>query len=509
MITRGIDMRLNVRPVFIGFVHQYYYEGPCRFERGEALTGEYERMMNPHLYKDFVDTVKQHVSTDVCNILDPVYVEREDDWVIPEKIFEEMGKESDKVDLYILSAGIGRGTIVTEFAVRFKKPMMMLPTECCNLQAASAAVTSKGVEYYSCLTWEDFEQQLRVLRVRKVLQNTRILLATRFNSNYTIADSDSFFSLDDVTDKFGIKFRYMNVHELIDMMSPLPEGGNHTTPGRKTPNLDENDLKEVKRLADELTAGAEVIDIQREYLENSLKAYVTIKKNLDIHECSAFTVPCPDSCSTRRLNENKFTFCFSHSLLTEEGIPSACEYDINALVSMIVLTNISGKAPYMGNTNALPIVDGKVNNMAHFDASCLDNVSDTSNLYNSAHSVPNRAFKGIDKEKSNYSIRHFAHDQGFGAVMRYDFKQDIGQTITACRFSPDMTKMFVGKGEIVSGAGYGENNCNNSVVYRVADIEKFFKAQSYVGNHLPLVYGDYTAELCELGRIMGFEVMSV
>ena len=29
MIEKITDVKLNVRPVFIGLVHQYYYEGPC------------------------------------------------------------------------------------------------------------------------------------------------------------------------------------------------------------------------------------------------------------------------------------------------------------------------------------------------------------------------------------------------------------------------------------------------------------------------------------------------
>ena len=31
------DVKLNVKPVFIGFEHQYYYEGPCRMAGGDAI----------------------------------------------------------------------------------------------------------------------------------------------------------------------------------------------------------------------------------------------------------------------------------------------------------------------------------------------------------------------------------------------------------------------------------------------------------------------------------------
>ena len=41
MIEKITDVKLNVRPVFIGLVHQYYYEGPCRFGKGEELEKDY------------------------------------------------------------------------------------------------------------------------------------------------------------------------------------------------------------------------------------------------------------------------------------------------------------------------------------------------------------------------------------------------------------------------------------------------------------------------------------
>lgn len=36
MIAKNIDVKLNVRPIYIGLVHEYAYEGPCRF-LGKAM----------------------------------------------------------------------------------------------------------------------------------------------------------------------------------------------------------------------------------------------------------------------------------------------------------------------------------------------------------------------------------------------------------------------------------------------------------------------------------------
>ena len=53
MIEKITDVKLNVRPVFIGLVHQYYYEGPCRFGKGEELEKDYDVFMNSELYRQF------------------------------------------------------------------------------------------------------------------------------------------------------------------------------------------------------------------------------------------------------------------------------------------------------------------------------------------------------------------------------------------------------------------------------------------------------------------------
>lgn len=46
MIKHVTDVKLNVKPVFIGFEHKYYYEGPCRMAGGEAIEPGYDGMVN-------------------------------------------------------------------------------------------------------------------------------------------------------------------------------------------------------------------------------------------------------------------------------------------------------------------------------------------------------------------------------------------------------------------------------------------------------------------------------
>lgn len=512
MIKRGLDVKLNVKPIFLGLQHQYYYEGPCRFAKGEALTPEYEAILAQELQKDFFKLCEEKLPKEAVNLLEPVFLPCCDDWRIPEEAFTMMTTDKDEIDVFMMSGGIARSGLLIELAQRTKKPIIQDPATCCDLTAVTAVIRNMGIECAAPLTWEGVAVQMRVWRVRKALKEANVLLGVRFDSNVSKSANDTFLSLERATEKFGTNFRFINLHELLDYMQPLPEGGNYTTPGRlNTPNITEEDIKEAEELADELLGGADEAGISREAMVNSCKAYVEVKKLLDFHDCCGFTVPCPDTCSTRRINEMQFTFCLTHSLLNEQGIPSACEYDVDGVLTMLILSTISNHAPFMGNTNPLVYLEEEntIRPMRRFHIEDLADVEDLTNLYHSAHSTPNRKLKSIDGENLPYAVRHFAYDQGFGAVFRYDWKRDKGQKITICRISPDCTKLFVGKGEIVGGGDYDLDNCNGYVVYRVADQEKFYNAQLYFGNHLPFVYGDYVKELEMLGEALGLEVFSV
>ncbi len=509
MITRGIDVKLNVKPIFLGLEHQYYYEGPCRFAKGEALTPEYEKILAQELQQQFFETVGDNMP-DAVELLQPVYIPCHDDWRLPESAFETMTTDEKEIDLYLVSGGIARSAIVIELAQRTKKPIIQDPATCCDLTAVTAVIKNLGLEVYAPLTWEGVAKTLNVLRTRKAVQKANVLLGVRMDSNVSKSANDTFLSLERATAKFGTRFRFINLHELLDYMQPLPEEGNYTTPGRmNTPNITEEDIQEAERLADEILGGADDTHIERQFMVNSCKAYVEVKKLLDLNDCCGFTVPCPDTCSTRRMNELQFTFCLTHSLLNEQGIPSACEYDVDGVVTMLILSTISGQAPFMGNTNPLVYENGTIRPMRRFHIEDLEGVEDLTNLYHASHSVPNRRLRGINGENAHYGVRHFAYDQGFGAVLRYDFRKDAGQELTICRISPDCTKFFVGKGTIVAGGDYDLDNCNGYVVYRVADQEKFYNAQLYFGNHLPFVYGDYTKELELLGECLGLAVVRV
>lgn len=440
-------------------------------------------------------------------MLEPIHVEVNDWFLNKEDMYEEMGKNSDQVDLYLFDFQIARGYVYVEFAQRVNKPVAMLPHGCCEDTLNTAALRARGREVYSFYDWTDFDAYLRALRTRKALKNTRVLVASRFSSTKSFGATDNFVNLEEVTNSLGVKFRNISVHELMDQMQMVDPTTNPSLPGRKANNITPEDMEKAEALADEFIANAKELRIDREYVVKTMKAYVEVQKLMDFYDCNAFSAPCPDLCSTRRINEEQFTFCLTHSLNIENGIPSACDLDFNSLITMAILENLSGKSAYMGNCNVFALEDGYLPMVyPKFDNEAIEHLEDKTNLYSIFHSTPTRKLKGFDEPLAPYSIDSFTYS-GFGATVRYDFTQDAGQIITIARIAPDGKKILAARGEIVLGSGTPKS-CGQGVIFRVADNKDLYYKQCNFGCHMTLVYGDYVEDIKKFGEVMGLEVVT-
>ena len=468
-MKRGIDIKLNVRPIFLSLVHQTVFEGPCRFGHDEELEMAYDQMVEAELFEQYKKDLKKYITDPQINVMECIYIERHEDFMSPESMFEAMTVDNDEVDLYLFNTEIGRTDITTEFAQRYKKPIAIMPYNCCCLADCVPPLIARGLEAYGFYDWDDANKTMRAMRVRKVLRNMNVLVTPRYNANKSFSSESSFNSLAQVTDKFGIKFRVLNVHEFIETTHVVDPTTNSTVPGRNI-NLDEADMVEIERITDELIAGANKVGMERDMIIKSVKLWYNAQKQMKLYDCNAFSMPCPDACATRRLNQEQFTACLCHSLNNEMGIPSACEYDIGAVVVMMILSNLSNSAAYMGNTN--PIFydeNGDAIPERVITAENLKDIKNVPNLYYTFHSTPNRKLKGFDQPYEEYGIQPFAYS-GCGGV--------------------------------------DSQNCSLSVIFTVDNQKDFFKKQvRYGGNHMPLVYGDYTEELEMLAEMLGLEVV--
>lgn len=501
-LSRTIDIKLNVRPVCLSLCHNYVFEGPCRFEAGDKLKKEYDLVVNAERFKSFVESVHATLPTEVVNILEPIHLQYDESFLVTENDLDVVGKDSHQVDLYLFNGYVN--DLLLEFPRKYHKPMIVLGG-CVNTMS-TASLLARGFEIYPCETITDAAETMKLLRVRKALAQTKVLAFNRMSSNNAPGMIDSFICLDDVSNKLGVRFVYHNIHEFFDQTLNVAVGTNPTAPGKDEPNINDEDELKISRMTEELITGAVECDMQREDIYPSMKAHYLINKLLHKTGCNAFTAPCFDVCATRRFNEERFTFCLNHSLNNENGIPSACEYDIPALLSMVMMSNMAGSPAYMGNTIPNPVQNEMTKGFVS-EPSVEQALEGMDNLVLTWHSVPNRKLKGFDTPSAPYSVRSFAYS-GWGATIRYDFNPDKGQKITMCRIDPTCNKLFIARGTVVCGIGYEKQNCTAGVIFQVEDSRDFFEKISQVGNHNPLIYGDYFDPMVKLGKILGFEVLT-
>jgi hypothetical protein len=147
---------------------------------------------------------------------------------------------------------------------------------------------------------------------------------------------------------------------------------------------------------------------------------------------------------------------------------------------------ISRKAVYMGN----PTIDKK---------------GSTLNL---THDVASLKMNGFDQPDSPFDIQSFAKS-GFGPTLRHDFTKDTGQKVTVSIFDPSGSSILISSGEIISGGGVKGFGCIQNVDIKIPNGFEFRRVSQNYGQHLTMVYGDYTQEIRNLGDIMKFEVVNI
>ena len=225
------DVKLVVKPVFFAMEHKYYYEGPCRMSSGDALEPGFDAIINGKIYEGMQKALDFNLRNDArFEVLEPAVIRTTDDWDIKEEWFETALADDHIVDFYLVNTAFGANTVIEEFALRTKKPMGPNPFKMYG-QLAFASSVRRGADIIFSLSWPELKDKLLCLRAEKALRTANILLAPRFGGDKAMAGgTDTFDSLCLARDTFGTNFRYVNVHELMDYLSPLPEEGHHSRP---------------------------------------------------------------------------------------------------------------------------------------------------------------------------------------------------------------------------------------------------------------------------------------
>ena len=205
----------------------------------------------------------------------------------------------------------------------------------------------------------------------------------------------------------------------------------------------------------------EIKEPDREDLVKAGRIYVAIKRILEDYKLEGFTIGCFDL-----IGKLKATPCLALAMFNAEGIPAACEGELNALIGMLVVRKFFGKPAFMGNV--ADFGDDYIL-LAHCTAPLL----------------------------GKYRLRnHFESGMGVGV----DVELPAGR---ASLFKIRGRKAVVAGVEVI-GNEHSENRCRTQVRVRLEDAPEFLDGT--LGNHHLLAYVD-PEELADLLSELGFEVM--
>jgi len=471
---KPIDGKVHVKPVFVFLAHHNAAEGPCRTGTPEQLAPETERRRAEQAYAGMTDLIKsQSPFSPFARVLDPVFIEHGDDWLVKAQEYAKLDADADEVDLYLVTGQSLNQFFAVKLGERYRKPVAMVGGE---LDAAlpmmvdaGSHLRAKGIEAYLSVGWDEFRELLSLLYVRKAMRATRVLRVTQGQFDNV---NGSFLDISHYQRHLGL--------ESVDI--PIKTFAAAWDRVRQDPKT----WRIAQETAEALVENAEASHIEMPYVAHDVAFYLAAKSLMETYGCNAFTIDCFEICPDGRMAvERKTVPCLTHVLFKDQGMPSSCEGDIGVLSALMLVQCLAQRTAYMGN---------------------LYLVNREENLIKILHDVPGLKLKGYDAPDVPYELRNFALE-GWGTTVRYDFCQDKGQPVTIARVSPGADKLMVTKGVIAGCGGFDTPGCSLEVVIQVEDAVAFFHKAVDVGNHSAMVYGDYSRQLSALGELMGLEVI--
>ena len=111
-----LNVKLVVKPILFTMYHLNAYMGPCRYGEGYELTTEADMENAQREFEIFKEELKD-LNPDNVQLLDPVIIHWNEDFVLKDSEIEKAVEEDDKTDFYLI-----RGLRISSyFAVELSK----------------------------------------------------------------------------------------------------------------------------------------------------------------------------------------------------------------------------------------------------------------------------------------------------------------------------------------------------------------------------------------------------
>lgn len=470
----AMDVTVNIKPVYANIVHSAVWEGPCRCGEAELLEPANERRSGRESFLLWQEELRRNLAP-CARMLEPVYVEYDETFTVSQKQLERLEAEGNEIDLYLVRyrvPGIDR----------LGKPVSMIDTSCTAVDVV-AFYHDRGLPAYLTHDFEEYNQLLAYLQVKKAIANTKILVLTA-GEQVPFAVNSCCTDMRHLTERYGIRSIRL---PLLSVTDYFEEG------------------EDVSEETDRIREKALSCKVPKNWMEQDVRYFHAVRRMMEHFDCNAFTTACKEFCATRVPAEYHVVPCLTHCLNKDDRIPSSCEEDINVLMAMMVFMYLAKKSVFMGNPALIPAGSQKCGELGIADM-------DPERLYDEdlleiTHAVPGCKLDGFDAEELPFEIWNFTHE-GWGSKVQVNMAQHEERTVTIGRFSRSGDRLIVTRGT-VTGCRFNELGCSPSVFYTIKGGPCAFRqrlAWGGYGHHLAVIYGDYIDQVWELGKIVGFEV---
>ena len=201
----------------------------------------------------------------------------------------------------------------------------------------------------------------------------------------------------------------------------------------------------------------------RAALPDAARIYQALKSLVDDRGLGALTIRCFDL-----LTAVRNTGCYALAKLNSEGIPSSCEGDVPALLSMMVARALTGRTGFQANP-------------ARIDA-------ETGEMLFAHCTIP---FDLVDEFKYD---THF--ESGIGVGIHGHYPEG---PVTVFKLSGALARAFIAEGELFRNQ-YEANLCRTQVWLRLAPADARYFLTDPIGNHHIIVPGHHGDLLHEFVR---------
>ena len=453
MKQKAMDMKLVVKPLVGCLTHTHFWEGPCRAGHKEDMTVEAETKAADEAFKNSVKGLQGVI--DEVEFTEPVDVRYNESFVVDKDLFAKIGEDVDEIDCFLCM-----GWRIPKLE-RFGKPVVIWQNGNEGIDFA-AYCRSIGVEAYVCMDLQDVNEIMHILWVRKAVRNTRALVLTA-GSQPTFGIQSLIRDPEILRQRYGVEVVKLPFTSIFKYMDEITD-------------------EEAKPIADKIIAGSTDTQVNTDWFINDVKYYLAAKKMMDIYDCNAFSTACHELCTTEIPQNRKFTPCMCHSIMKDEGIPSGCEEDLNALMAMLIMQYAGKRPAFMGNPN-----------------------HETDELLRIHHAVPALQMNGYGTKPLAYKLWAFT-GQGFGGKLQVDFTENDDDYITLGRFNPAGDTMCIKKGKVICSE-YADTYCSPFYYIQMDDAREFMHNLAGFGHHQVLIFGDYTKMIKKIAKIMNFNIL--